>query len=117
MKPYLSTLTVGIALALTLPVIASEYPFPSVSHRVAEQDLPCYMHNPAQPGRSLNLNQLCGAASSSPVNASGATSIGGAVSSGSAGGSNPGTCNLPTDRAKDGSLCGNRAASVRSGGR
>ena len=33
------------------------------------------------------------------------------------GSSGSGNCNLPTDRASDGSLCGNRAASVRPGGR
>lgn len=34
------------------------------------------------------------------------------------GGSNSsGNCNLPTDRAADGTLCGDRAASVRPGGK
>jgi hypothetical protein len=33
------------------------------------------------------------------------------------GGGDEGICNVPTDVAKDGSLCGDRAASVKPGGK
>jgi hypothetical protein len=61
----------------------------------------------------FDLSRLCGIA---PANATVNSSEGSGYSS-NGGGSSGGICNTPTDRARDGSLCGGRAASERKGGR
>lgn len=94
--------------------IASPYPYPQVSRATAENQLRCFMHMPT--GSSLNLESICNYV---PIIVA-APSGGGSSSSGSSsggGGSSSGRCNVASDRASDGSLCGGRAASERPGGR
>lgn len=114
-KPLSATLTIGLLLAVSLPVRAAGYPFPTVTRRVAERDLPCYMHNPGRP-TSLNLARLCGnipLPTAAPASSAPSTNSNMAVS----GSGDGGVCNVPSDRDSSGRLCGGRAASERAGGR
>jgi len=71
-------------------------------------------------GSSLNLESICNyvpVVVAAPSGDGGGSLSSGTVSSGGGGGSSSGPCNNPSDRASDGSRCGGRAASERSGGR
>lgn len=61
--------------------------------------------------KTFDLSRLCGF-EASPLPST--TGGGGGIASSSSG---SGKCNVPNDRASDGSRCGDRAASKRKGGR
>lgn len=61
--------------------------------------------------KTFDLSRLCGFEASPLPSYSGGGSSRASSSSGS------GKCNVPSDRASDGSRCGGRAASVKKGGR
>jgi uncharacterized membrane protein YgcG len=110
-----------VLLSCAVAGAAISAPYPQVSRATAENQLRCFMHMPTG-SSSLNLESLCGYVPTVAVSAGGGG--GGSLSSGTVssgggggGGSSSGPCNVASDRASDGSLCGGRAASERSGGR
>lgn len=66
-------------------------------------------------GTTFDLSRICGYAPSAPVGIEGGSFVGG--SGGSGGGGGGGSCDVPSDIASNGSRCGGRAASEKSGGR
>ncbi|HEY9881370.1 MAG TPA: hypothetical protein V6D29_23135 [Leptolyngbyaceae cyanobacterium] len=100
---------------------------------------PCWMVN--EQGRMVDLINMCGGYGATSSGASDATAPASSAAPGvdtqnspgfegvgfqtappessvqSSTGSSEGVCNVPSDIASDGSRCGGRAASVRSGGR
>ncbi len=140
MKHFFHALLATAAI-VCLPKVASAVPLDSAYPAAPRNSNPvCYM-NTAQ-GATIDLTKLCGLAasptsvsvlsantsssSSVPLSGSYASGSSGSFrhSSGSSGSSgsfsrssgSSGTCLNPDDRASDGSRCGDRAASVRSGG-
>jgi hypothetical protein len=74
----------------------------------SQQAMPnCYVQTGN--ARSFDLTRLCGFISSPSATSTDDNYSGG--------GSSTGVCNVPSDRASDGSRCGGRAASRREGGR
>lgn len=106
--------TILLSCAAAGAAIAS--PYPQVSRATAENQLRCFMHMPT--GSSLNLESICNyfpVIVAAPSGGGGGSSSSG--TSGGGGSSSSGRCNVASDTASDGSRCGGRAASERSGGR
>ena len=113
------TTAIGLILASTiaLPIqsvppsqLPRPYGYPETRPPEAVEDYSCFMQT--ADGRGLDLRPMCNETRPRAiVNRVGGNSGRGA--SGAAGGN----CPTPDSRAADGSRCGGRAASVRSGGR
>ncbi|MEB3218434.1 MAG: hypothetical protein VKN72_19675 [Nostocales cyanobacterium 94392] len=77
--------------------------------KVSGQSFVCYAQTSTP--KTFDLSRLCGFKPSASSSETG----GGSSSTSSSSGN--GRCNVASDRASDGSLCGGRAASERKGGR
>lgn len=116
MKSKLLLLTTTSLIATSVATETLANPYPIVSRRSAEEKI-CFMH---QNGISLDLSLLCGGylddAASSGIVGTGAFGTG-AVGTSAVGAGASGRCDFSGQIAANGSRCGNRAASVRPGGR
>jgi hypothetical protein len=108
----LSSMALGVVLIASLPQPGLEellhyHNLPKIGRTQSVSN--CYAQT--NNNRKFDLTRLCGSVpTSSPTGA-------GNYSSGNSSSGSSGVCNVPTDIASDGSLCGGRAASGKKGGR